>query len=379
MGAASVLLSIHPPHSREIKTIVAVTIRVLIVDDHAVLRAGLRMLIDAEEDMETVGEAGNVRDAIFETRSTTPDLVLMDVVMPGESGLEGVPKLLHEQPDLKVLILSMQDDPSYVREAFAAGARGYVLKEAADAEVVAAIREVAAGGRYVHPELGARLITADAEAAEAGRRGPALRPRARGPHPARPRVHEPGDRQAALHLGAHGRDSPGPRDAEAPARKPGRARQLRARERPARELSRAAGFPQPVQRDPRRAAGWSARHSGMDVIGSRGSTGPLSSIHPFDIEGAKARLTAADGGYEVLHESAGLEIGVYVLIAPEPDRQQPHEDDEVYIVLEGRGVLEIEGRPVELREGHAVFVPAGAEHLFTGYEQLAVLVIFERR
>ena len=117
----------------------------------------------------------------------------------------------------------------------------------------------------------------------------------------------------------------------------------------------------------------------MDVIGIRGSTGLLSSIHPFDIEGAKARLKATDGGYEILHESAGLEIGVYVLIAPEPDRQQPHDDDEVYIVLEGRGVLEIEGRPVELREGHAVFVPAGAEHLFTGYEQLAVLVIFERR
>jgi two-component system response regulator NreC len=139
-------------------------IRVLIVDDHAVLRAGLRMLIDAEADMEAVGEAGNVRDAIFEARSTKPDLVLMDVVMPGESGLEGVPKLLHEQPGLKVLVLSMEDDPRYVREAFAVGAAGYVLKEAADAEVVTAIREVAGGGRYVHPELGARLVMAEAEA-----------------------------------------------------------------------------------------------------------------------------------------------------------------------------------------------------------------------
>jgi DNA-binding NarL/FixJ family response regulator len=134
------------------------SIRVLIVDDHAVVRAGLRLLIDAEGDMETVGEAGNVRDAVFETRSTKPDLVLMDVVMPGESGLEGVPKLLAEFPDLQVLVLSMQDDPRYVREAFAVGAHGYVLKEAADAEVVTAIREVAGGGRYVHPELGARLI-----------------------------------------------------------------------------------------------------------------------------------------------------------------------------------------------------------------------------
>jgi len=139
-------------------------IRVLIVDDHAVVRSGLRMLIDAEDDMETVGEAGNVRDAVFEARSTTPDLILMDVVMPGESGLQGMPKLLHEHPDVKVLVLSMQDDPRYVREAFAAGARGYVLKEAADVELVSAIREVARGGRYVHPELGARLVAAEAEA-----------------------------------------------------------------------------------------------------------------------------------------------------------------------------------------------------------------------
>jgi DNA-binding NarL/FixJ family response regulator len=140
-------------------------IRVLVVDDHAVVRSGLRRLIDEESDMETVGEAGTVRDAIFEARSANPDLILMDVVMPGESGIEGLPKLLHEHPEVKVLVLSMQDDPRYLREAFAAGASGYVLKEAADTEVVTAIREVAAGGRYVHPELGARLIAAEAEAA----------------------------------------------------------------------------------------------------------------------------------------------------------------------------------------------------------------------
>jgi two-component system response regulator NreC len=147
-------------------------IKVLVVDDHAVVRSGLRLLIDAEGDMTTVGEAGSVRDAIFEARSADPDLVLMDVVMPGESGLQGVPRLLHEHPDLKVLVLSMQDDPRYVREAFAAGASGYVLKEAADAEVVNAIREVAAGGRYVHPELGARLIAAEAAAARQAEEDP---------------------------------------------------------------------------------------------------------------------------------------------------------------------------------------------------------------
>ena len=140
------------------------SIRVLIVDDHAVVRAGLRLLIDAENDMVTVAEAGNVRDAILEARSANPDLILMDVVMPGESGLEGVPRLLYEHPEVKILVLSMEDDPRYVREAFSVGASGYVLKEAADAEVVSAIREVAGGGRYVHPELGARLVSAETDA-----------------------------------------------------------------------------------------------------------------------------------------------------------------------------------------------------------------------
>jgi two-component system, NarL family, response regulator NreC len=137
------------------------SVRVLVVDDHAVVRAGLALLVNAEADLETVGEAGSAREAIFEARSTEPDVVLMDVMMPEQSGIEVLPQLLHEHPDAKVLVLSMQDDPRYVREAFEAGASGYVLKEAADAELVAAIREVASGGRYVHPELGARLVAAE--------------------------------------------------------------------------------------------------------------------------------------------------------------------------------------------------------------------------
>ena len=99
----------------------------------------------------------------------------------------------------------------------------------------------------------------------------------------------------------------------------------------------------------------------------------------FDTREPVERLRAAGGGYEIVHESPGLELGVYVLVAPEPDRQQPHDDDEVYVVLEGTGTLEVEGERVELREGEAVFVPAGADHRFVGYEQLAVLVVFERR
>jgi two-component system response regulator NreC len=137
--------------------------RVLIVDDHAVVRSGLRLLIDAEDDLEAAGEAASAREAIFEARSLKPDVILLDVVMPEQSGLEAIPQLVHENPDAKVLVLSMQDEPRYVREAFETGASGYVLKEAADTELVAAIREVAKGGRYVHPELGARLVAADSE------------------------------------------------------------------------------------------------------------------------------------------------------------------------------------------------------------------------
>jgi DNA-binding NarL/FixJ family response regulator len=140
------------------------TIRVLIVDDHAVLRSGLHLLLEKVSGIEVVGEAGNVKDAVFEAREKKPDIVLMDVVMPGQSGIEGVPLVMKEAPQAKVLVLSMQDDPRYVHEAFAAGAAGYILKEAVDAEVVGAIQQVAGGDRYVHPALGARLVAAEAEA-----------------------------------------------------------------------------------------------------------------------------------------------------------------------------------------------------------------------
>src|SRR5215471_10710099 len=101
-------------------------------------------------------------------------------------------------------------------------------------------------------------------------------------------------------------------------------------------------------------------------------------MRAFGTTDAVERLRASDGGYEVVHESPGLELGVYVLVAPEPDRQQPHEDDEVYVVLEGSGTLEVEGERVDVHEGQAVYVPAGADHRFVGYEQLAVLVAFSK-
>jgi two-component system, NarL family, response regulator NreC len=140
-----------------------VTIRVLVVDDHAVVRTGLRRVLDADEDIETIAEAPDADRAVFEALEHKPDVVLLDIVMPGKSGIEGMPALQQAVPDAKVLVLSMQDDPRYVREAFDAGASGYILKEAADTEVVGAVRAVAAGERYLHPALGARLVAAEAE------------------------------------------------------------------------------------------------------------------------------------------------------------------------------------------------------------------------
>jgi mannose-6-phosphate isomerase-like protein (cupin superfamily) len=98
----------------------------------------------------------------------------------------------------------------------------------------------------------------------------------------------------------------------------------------------------------------------------------------FEIDEVRRRLEAGNGGYEVVHASPGLEVGVYVLVAPEPDRQEPHADDELYVVLDGHGVLTVEGEAVAVEPGQAVFVPAGADHRFTAYEGLSVLVVFAR-
>jgi len=102
-------------------------------------------------------------------------------------------------------------------------------------------------------------------------------------------------------------------------------------------------------------------------------------VHAFGVKHVAERLRTAGGGYEIVHNSPGVELGVYVLVAPEPDRQQPHSDDEIYVVLEGSGVLEVSGESVPVQEGDAVFVEAGADHRFSAYEQLSVLVIFERQ
>jgi two-component system response regulator NreC len=134
-------------------------ITVLIVDDHAVVRSGLRLLLEREGDMEVVGEARDAPEAVFATRRHKPHVILLDVTMPGRGGVEVLPELRHESPESQVLMLSMEDDPSYVSRAFSEGAIGYVLKESAGSELVQAIRRVAAGEQYVDPSLGARLVS----------------------------------------------------------------------------------------------------------------------------------------------------------------------------------------------------------------------------
>lgn len=135
----------------------ATSITVQLCDDHVLVRSGLRRLVEAEPDLEVTGEASNADEAVEQVRNGQPDVLLLDVVMPGRSGIDALPAITAAAPHTRVLMLSMQNDPVYVRRAFAAGADGYLLKEGAGAELVQAIREVAAGRRYLDPALAARL------------------------------------------------------------------------------------------------------------------------------------------------------------------------------------------------------------------------------
>ena len=133
-------------------------IRVLLVDDHAVVRSALRHVLDAESDLQVVAEAATAARAVAEARHHQPDVVVMDLQMPSGDGIENMPAVLRAAPQARILVLSMRSEPTTVRASFAAGASGYVLKEAADTELVAAVRAVAAGSQYVQASLGARLL-----------------------------------------------------------------------------------------------------------------------------------------------------------------------------------------------------------------------------
>jgi two-component system, NarL family, response regulator NreC len=132
-------------------------ITIVLADDHLVVRAGLRMLLQAEEGFEVVAEAGDVASTERRVAAYHPRVLILDLNMPGESSLPAIPRLRQSAPDTQIVVLTMQNDPAFAREALRAGAIGYVLKEAPDSELVQAVRMAADGRTYLNPELGARL------------------------------------------------------------------------------------------------------------------------------------------------------------------------------------------------------------------------------
>lgn len=133
-------------------------IRVMIVDDHAILRSGLRMLVNAQADMEVVSEAPDGEKAVQEVRETKPDVTLLDLTMPQVGGMKALQEIARTCRETRVLVLTMHDDPAYLRSALAAGASGYLLKRAVDAELLAAIRAVHHGGIFVDPRMASVLV-----------------------------------------------------------------------------------------------------------------------------------------------------------------------------------------------------------------------------
>lgn len=137
------------------------SIRLVLADDHAVVRTGLRLLLDAEEGMEVVAEAGDAESALRAVLGYKPDVLVLDLNMPGDlSSLDALPGVTERSPGTRTVVLTMQEDPEFARRALRAGAAAYVLKEAADAELVEAVRRAAAGETYLNPSLGAKLAAA---------------------------------------------------------------------------------------------------------------------------------------------------------------------------------------------------------------------------
>ena len=153
-------MSDQPPQQEDqAETPSADLIRIVLADDHAVVRTGLRMLLDSEPDFEVVAEASDVDSARRYVRGHHPRVIVLDLNMPGGSSLEAIPLMRAESPDTQIVILTMQQEPAFAREALGAGALGYVLKEAADEELVEAVRRAAAGESYLNPRLGARIAS----------------------------------------------------------------------------------------------------------------------------------------------------------------------------------------------------------------------------
>jgi two-component system response regulator NreC len=142
------------------------SVRIVLADDHAVVRSALRLLLDAEEDLEVVAEAGDIESTLRYVRGHKPDVVVLDLNMPGGQSLGAVPEMLASSTQTSVVVLTMETDPAYAREAIQAGVLGYVLKEAVDEELVNAVRLASAGKTYLQPELGAKLAADTGETAD---------------------------------------------------------------------------------------------------------------------------------------------------------------------------------------------------------------------
>ena len=133
-------------------------IRIVLADDHQVVRLGLRLVLDGERDLEVVAEAGDIAEARQCARRHHPDVLVLDLNMPGEPTLGAIPGLLAEVPGMQIVVLTMQQDPVYAQDAWNAGVLGYVLKDAADTELVEAVRRAAAGETYLNPGLARRMV-----------------------------------------------------------------------------------------------------------------------------------------------------------------------------------------------------------------------------
>lgn len=143
-------------------------IRIVIADDHRVVRTGLKLLLEREEDFEVVAEAGTVVDALRYVRARRPEVAVLDINMSDGSSLPALPEFREGSPDTRIVILTMQEDAAFAREALRAGASGYVLKEAADDELVQAVPSTADGGTFLNPQLGARIAAAPTQTGPPG-------------------------------------------------------------------------------------------------------------------------------------------------------------------------------------------------------------------
>jgi two-component system response regulator NreC len=142
------------------------SIKIVLADDHAVVRSALRLLLDAEDDLEVVAEAGDIVSAVRYVRGHKPDVLILDLNMPGGPSIAAVPELRQASPETGIVVLTMEDEPAYARQAIQTGVLGYVLKDAVDEELVTAVHLAAAGRTYLQPELGARLAADPGEDAD---------------------------------------------------------------------------------------------------------------------------------------------------------------------------------------------------------------------